>query len=108
MKGQSVFEYFITYGWVILIVIIVAAALYALGIFNPETYNHGSGVNLELDEKVYMACSTLAEKLDGEMVDWNVESDESYECRILFPECHTSLQNITLCRNEILTYSGDS
>ncbi|NIP40115.1 MAG: hypothetical protein GTN37_00790 [Candidatus Aenigmarchaeota archaeon] len=27
-----------TYGWAILIVIIVAAALYALGVFNPATY----------------------------------------------------------------------
>lgn len=31
-------EYLMTYGWAILIVIIVAAALYALGIFNPSTY----------------------------------------------------------------------
>lgn len=31
-------EYLMTYGWAILIVIIVAAALYALGIFNPATY----------------------------------------------------------------------
>lgn len=31
-------EYLMTYGWAILIVIIVAAALYALGIFNPTTY----------------------------------------------------------------------
>ncbi len=31
-------EYLMTYGWAILIVIIVAAALYALGVFNPATY----------------------------------------------------------------------
>ena len=31
-------EYLMTYGWAILIVIIVAAALYALGVFNPQTY----------------------------------------------------------------------
>jgi hypothetical protein len=37
-KAQSAMEYLMTYGWAILIVIIVAAALYALGIFNPATY----------------------------------------------------------------------
>jgi hypothetical protein len=37
-KAQSAMEYLMTYGWAILIVIIVAAALYALGIFNPQTY----------------------------------------------------------------------
>ncbi|MFH0956939.1 MAG: hypothetical protein V1813_03680 [Candidatus Aenigmatarchaeota archaeon] len=31
-------EYLMTYGWAILIVIIVAAALYSLGIFNPATW----------------------------------------------------------------------
>lgn len=36
-KAQSAMEYLMTYGWAILIVIIVAAALYALGVFNPST-----------------------------------------------------------------------
>jgi hypothetical protein len=38
IKGQSAMEYLMTYGWAILIVIIVAAALYALGVFNPATF----------------------------------------------------------------------
>lgn len=38
MKGQSAMEYLMTYGWAILIVIIVAAVLFALGVFNPATY----------------------------------------------------------------------
>ena len=37
-KGQAAMEYLMTYGWAILIVIIVAAALYALGVFNPATW----------------------------------------------------------------------
>ena len=37
-KGQSAMEYLMTYGWAIIIVIIVAAALYALGVFNPSSY----------------------------------------------------------------------
>jgi hypothetical protein len=37
-KAQAAMEYLMTYGWAILIVIIVAAALYSLGIFNPSTW----------------------------------------------------------------------
>jgi hypothetical protein len=37
-------EYLMTYGWAILIVIIVAAALFALGVFNPATYTQSTAV----------------------------------------------------------------
>jgi uncharacterized protein (UPF0333 family) len=37
-KAQAAMEYLMTYGWAILIVIIVAAALYALGVFDPSTW----------------------------------------------------------------------
>ena len=35
-KSQSALEYMMTYGWAILIIVIVAAVLYSLGIFNPS------------------------------------------------------------------------
>jgi hypothetical protein len=41
-KAQSAMEYLMTYGWAILIVIIVAAALFALGVFNPATYTQST------------------------------------------------------------------
>ena len=37
LKAQAAMEYLMTYGWAILIVVIVAAALFALGIFSPPT-----------------------------------------------------------------------
>ncbi|MFH1445199.1 MAG: hypothetical protein ABIF08_01820 [Nanoarchaeota archaeon] len=37
-KAQAAMEYLMTYGWAILIVIIVAAALFALGVFNPTAW----------------------------------------------------------------------
>ena len=37
MKGQAALEYLMTYGWAILIVIIVGVALYAMGVFNPSS-----------------------------------------------------------------------
>ena len=46
-KAQSAMEYLMTYGWAILIVIIVAAALYALGIFNPATYSQSTAVGFQ-------------------------------------------------------------
>ncbi len=35
-KAQTAMEYLMTYGWAILIVIVVIAALYALGVFTPS------------------------------------------------------------------------
>ena len=37
-KAQTALEYLMTYGWAILIIIIVGAALYALGVFSPGTF----------------------------------------------------------------------
>ena len=36
-KSQSALEYMMTYGWAILIIVIVAAVLYSLGIFSPSS-----------------------------------------------------------------------
>jgi len=33
-KGQTAMEYLMTYGWAILIIIVVVAALYAMGVFS--------------------------------------------------------------------------
>ena len=44
-KAQAAMEYLMTYGWAIIIVIIVAAALYAMGLFNPGTQAIATGFN---------------------------------------------------------------
>jgi hypothetical protein len=38
MKGQSAWEYLMTYGWAVIIVIVVVMALYSMGVFTriPE------------------------------------------------------------------------
>ena len=43
-KGQGALEYLMTYGWALLIVVIVGAALYALGVLNPSTYQKSTCV----------------------------------------------------------------
>ena len=37
-KGQGALEYLMTYGWALLVIVVVAAALFALGVLNPATY----------------------------------------------------------------------
>ncbi len=39
-KSQAAMEFLMTYGWAILIVLIVLAVLYGLGVFNPNTINN--------------------------------------------------------------------
>ena len=36
-KSQSALEYMMTYGWAILIIVIVAGVLYSFGVFNPSS-----------------------------------------------------------------------
>ena len=36
-RSQSALEYMMTYGWAILVIVIVAAVLYSLGIFSPSS-----------------------------------------------------------------------
>jgi hypothetical protein len=38
-RAQGALEYLITYGWAILIIVIIGGALFALGIFNPSTWS---------------------------------------------------------------------
>ncbi len=44
-KAQAAMEYLMTYGWAIIIVIIVAAALYAMGLFSPGQQSIATGFN---------------------------------------------------------------
>ena len=37
-RSQSALEYMMTYGWAILVIVIVAGVLYVLGIFSPSSY----------------------------------------------------------------------
>ena len=36
MKGQTAMEYLMTYGWAILIIVVIGALLYSSGILNPQ------------------------------------------------------------------------
>jgi hypothetical protein len=38
MTGESAVEFLMTYGWAILIVVVVVGALFVMGVFNPEAF----------------------------------------------------------------------
>jgi hypothetical protein len=71
MKGQSALEYLITYGWAILVILVVLAVLWYYGIFNPanwaqEQIKSGSAFNVALTDKS-LNSSELSIKLSSLM-----------------------------------------
>jgi hypothetical protein len=44
-KGQSALEYLMTYGWALVVIVIVIAALFAFGIFNPPSAGTCTGLD---------------------------------------------------------------
>ncbi len=65
-KGQGALEYLMTYGWALIIIVIVGTALYVLGPLNPETYD--SPNQQETPALINMTCEELAEILCETMV----------------------------------------
>ena len=61
MKGQAALEYLMTYGWAILIVIIIGVALYAMGVFNPGSFvsksHNGLSAFTIIDQKAINATN---------------------------------------------------
>ncbi len=55
MTKDDILEFVMTYGWAILIVIIMAGALWALGVFSPEIIDENQKFNKMVAEK-YPKC----------------------------------------------------
>lgn len=63
MKGQTALEYLITYGWAILVILVVLAVLWYYGIFNParwagEAVTEGSAFKI-VDKNLNTSTLTL-------------------------------------------------
>jgi hypothetical protein len=56
MRAQSALEYMMTYGWAILIIVIVAAVLYSLGIFNPSANSGATSTGFNPFTVLAQAC----------------------------------------------------
>jgi len=64
MKGQTALEYLITYGWAILVILVVLAVLWYYGVFNPakwsgESVSEGSAFKV-VDKKLDSGAKTLS------------------------------------------------
>ncbi len=60
-KGQGALEYLMTYGWALLIVVVVGAALFAMGVFSPQTRETCTGfAYFTYSEHQYVATGSLA------------------------------------------------
>lgn len=94
-------EWLMTYGWVILIVIIVAGALYFLGVLNPETY---MPVQDRYPEQ-YQACLQLIDWFGGEYNQFYVYQNREYLCAFDISDCQ-KIGNQTLCFNTTMRYMG--
>ena len=55
-KSQSALEYLMTYGWAILIIVIVAAVLYSTGVFSPSSNTTTTITGLGGFQKVTAGC----------------------------------------------------
>jgi hypothetical protein len=45
-RGQAAFEYMMSYGWAVLVIVVLAVALWNIGVFNPVTVNQAAGFSL--------------------------------------------------------------
>ncbi|MFH1447961.1 MAG: hypothetical protein ABIG39_03800 [Candidatus Micrarchaeota archaeon] len=45
-KGQGAFEYMMSYGWAVLVIVVLAVVLWNLGVFNPSTATQASGFSV--------------------------------------------------------------
>ena len=90
-KAQSALEYLMTYGWAILIIVIVGAALFALGVFNPggTTALQIRGLsNFQIDDALLSSTGNLTLVLGVKTGKTTQVSNIDY-----------SLQAVTTCNN---------
>ncbi|MBN2127534.1 MAG: hypothetical protein JW703_04040 [Candidatus Diapherotrites archaeon] len=88
-KGQSALEYLMTYGWALVVIVIVIAALFAFGIFNPPSAGTCTGLDkLAYEDHGYdsttfsisvrngtgSSLSTFSAVLNSEVSDMNVDA----------------------------------
>ncbi len=80
MKGQTALEYLITYGWAILVILVVLAVLWYYGVFSPakwagESVSEGSAFKV-IDKKLTGTTLTLilGDKTGGQVTVTQVDA----------------------------------
>jgi hypothetical protein len=91
MKAQTITEYILTYGWAILIILIVAGVLAYYGVFQPSAFlsvtkNKYDFVTYDSDLKATLICNKTAEVMTCHA--YKCITDNNYEryCNLLHSE----------------------
>jgi hypothetical protein len=66
MKGQTAWQYLMTYGWAVLVVIVVVLGLYYMGVFT-----YGGETTIEEDAKFRELCIRLCSEKNSTMSKFN-------------------------------------
>jgi len=85
-KGQNGLEYLMTYGWAIIIIIVVVGILFALGIFKTQNYYKNSQKEIEHKYICEIVCGQRGYSFRG---------DDSVNCDCIEKKCVEILNNVT-------------
>jgi len=103
MKGQAAMEYLMTYGWAILIVLVVGAALFYLRVFNPSVASGSVGFsNVAVIQHTYNAAGTLSLQIENRAVE-QVNVTRIYD---LTDDIVIDVTDITVAAGSRATLSG--
>ncbi len=104
--SQSALEYMMTYGWAILIIVIVAAGLYSLGIFSPTNSASTSITGFNGLGSVQAACSPGGLEMQlGNNVGYSINitginvSQGSVQTSLMFPSYKSDKNNYIISPN---------
>lgn len=84
MKAQSALEYLLTYGWLILIILIVVAVLYNMGVFSPNVSSslYVTGLsNFQISDAIISESGNLSIELGTKTGLTTTVSDIDYSIR---------------------------
>ncbi len=95
-RSQSALEYMMTYGWAILVIVIVAAVLYSMRIFNPSSSTSTSISGFSGLSVTQTAC---VNSVNNQILELYVSNTLGYEVNITKINI-TGNNGITLSKNE--------
>ncbi len=102
-KGQGALEYLMTYGWALLIIVIVGAALFALGVFSPTATEACTGfASLQYRDHLLTTSAFQIRVVNGEGKDITVTGVTFAGTALTM-----SHQNITAGAEGTIAPSGD-
>jgi len=94
-KGQTAMKYLMTYGWAILIVIVVVCALYAMGVFTEPEYKVTGDDAVKLCEEV---CEKVETKENELVKYYDYDIDLTCRCKKYF-NCITLSKDFIFCKD---------